>query len=232
MKIILNKAFSLFLAVLLLFSFSIGAFASEESAENSDKTAEVLSTEFDLNDDTVAVLSLCTCVYTWPFRGHTWIYVENVSNEPIRVGLYNVPVGEGVSVGTYSFSASDGWGIYYNVEAYRQNRDNGFGNIWSIQKELDAKELEDVSDDIASYLNYWDFYFNCAYFAFSVWNPAAGDFLVPLVLPGISEYEVMMNGGKKGNLKMFWPNPEQVFKQRGYGSGAYLEPVSTDTLNG
>lgn len=58
--------------------------------------------------------------------GHTYIYVKNLTDKPLRVGLYDVPAGEGVSIGSLSVSVSDGWGLYYNLEAHRENRDDHF----------------------------------------------------------------------------------------------------------
>jgi hypothetical protein len=50
--------------------------------------------------------------------GHTWIYIENLTDQELKVGVYTLPPNEGVSVGT--LPEYDGWGIYYNVEAYQQ----------------------------------------------------------------------------------------------------------------
>ena len=50
--------------------------------------------------------------------GHTWIYVENLTNQELKVGIYPLPAYEGVSVGT--LPEYDGWGLYYNIEAYQQ----------------------------------------------------------------------------------------------------------------
>ena len=55
--------------------------------------------------------------------------------------------------------------------------------------------------------------------------------MIPLVLPGISQIEVIIDGGKKGVLEMYQPTEDQIFRQRGSGSSAYLEPISADTLN-
>lgn len=210
----------LLVLAMMISSFCLTAYAENEIIEEKDE------------NEIVATVSLCSCLYVFPIKGHTWIYVENLSDKVQRVGLYDLPVGEGMSVGTYSFSASDGWGVYYNVECYRQNRDNNFENIWSVTKELTQSELDTLSKRLANYVNYWDFYFNCAFFAFSIWNSVSRDFLIPLVLPGISHIQVMLLGAKKGVLQLYEVKPEQVFRQRGSLGSAYLEPVSDKTLNG
>ena len=216
----LKKLLSLVLAAVMLFSAAcVTAYADGSLTEQEDE------------NEIVATVSICSCIYFFPISGHTWIYVENLSDRVQRVGLYDLPVGQGVSIGSFSFSVADGWGIYYNVEAFRENRDNNSSNHWTKTKELTQSELDSLSNNIANYVNYWDFYFNCAFFAFSIWNSVSGDFLIPLVIPAISQLEVILAGGKKGVLEMYEPTEDQIFRQRGSGSSAYLEPVSDWTIN-
>ena len=216
----LKKLLSLVLAAVMLFSAAcVTAYADGSLTEQEDE------------NEIVATVSICSCIYFFPISGHTWIYVENLSDRVQRVGLYDLPVGQGVSIGSFSFSVADGWGVYYNIEAFRENRDNNSSNHWTKTKELTQSELDSLSNNIANYVNYWDFYFNCAFFAFSIWNSASGDFLIPLVIPAISQLEVILAGGKKGVLEMYEPTEDQIFRQRGSGSSAYLEPVSDWTIN-
>ncbi len=218
MKNFIKKSTSILLVFVMLFSFAQVGFAAE--AVNND-----VATVSDNDNEIVATFSLMSCMYFYPVSGHTWLYVENISDEPIQVGLYTVPVGEGVSVGCFAFTSRDGWGIYYNLEAYREYMNDNYDDHWSITKTLTRKELEKVSDDIANYLNYWGFYFNCAYFSFSIWNANSNDFLIPLVIPAISQLEVIANGGQKGVLKMYAPRRDQVFRQKGSRDNAYLIPA-------
>ena len=216
----LKRLLSLVLAAVMLFSAAcVTAYADGSLTEQEDE------------NEIVATVSICSCIYFFPISGHTWIYVENLSDRVQRVGLYDLPVGQGVSIGSFSFSVADGWGVYYNIEAFRENRDNNSSNHWTKTKELTQSELDSLSNNIANYVNYWDFYFNCAFFAFSIWNSVSGDFLIPLVIPAISQLEVILAGGKKGVLEMYEPTEDQVFRQRGSGSSAYLEPVSDWTIN-
>ena len=216
----LKKLLSLVLAAVMLFSAAcVTAYADGSLTEQEDE------------NEIVATVSICSCIYFFPISGHTWIYVENLSDRVQRVGLYDLPVGQGVSIGSFSFSVADGWGVYYNIEAFRENRDNNSSNHWTKTKELTQSELDSLSNNIANYVNYWDFYFNCAFFAFSIWNSVSGDFLIPPVIPAISQLEVILAGGKKGVLEMYEPTEDQVFRQRGSGSSAYLEPVSDWTIN-
>ncbi len=214
MKNLFKKSISLLLVVVMLFSFAQVGFASELNKEAKAKDNEI-----------VATLSLMSCMYFFPVSGHTWLYVENLSDKPIQVGLYTVPVGEGVSIGSFAFTSRDGWGLYYNLEAYREYMNNNYADHWSKTKPLTRQELEKVSNDIKDYLNYWDFYFNCAYFSFSIWNANTDDFLIPPVIPALAQMEVRIAGAKKGVMKMYAPRRDQVFRQKGSKDKAYLVPA-------
>lgn len=182
------------------------------------------------NNGIVAEVSVCSSMSVPVIAGHTYIYVHNLSDKPIQVGLYEVPVGQGVSVGTFSVSVSDGWGLYYNIEAFRENHDNAEHKIWSKTRQLNASQLEKLSNNLRNYLNHWDPFFNCAFFAYSVWDVSVGDLLIPLVIPVFSHLMIMVAGGRKGVLDLYCPTEDQVFRQRGTGSNARLEPVSASTL--
>lgn len=245
----MKKAISVILAALLVFSVSISAFAENtdlpEFPTNEEVTTEEETTEpsTDVEEETtepeiptepdddkiVATLSICSCMSTPVIAGHTYIYVQNLSDEPIQVGLYEVPVGQGVSVGTLSISVHDGWGIYYNIETYREPREEHFPQIWSKTIELDREGLNKLDKKLDKFVNYWGPFFNCSFFAFAVWNSIAGDFLIPLVIPGLSHL-VVMAVGEQGVLELYKSEPNQVFKQRGTGKNAYLEPVGEKTL--
>lgn len=222
-----KKVTALLLAVIMVFSVSVTAFA----AEDPDVTEPVTDVTEDSGEEIVARASLFAAMYFFPVAGHTWIYVENLSDEPIMVGLYEVPVGQGVSVGAFSFSVNDGWGIYYNLEAYRENRDDNVKNCRSLTIDLNKSELEELSDSIRSYPNMWEmFIFNCTFFAFAIWNHNSGHFFVPFFLPAVAMLEVMIMGAKKGVTQMYYPTPDQVFKQKGIGDSVRLEPVGETTL--
>lgn len=228
-----KRFFAFILAVIMLMSVSTVSFAAEESFDET--VAEETLTEENIPEEDltekVATVSVCSCIYVWPISGHTWIYVHNYSGEPIQVGLYEVPAGQGVSVGSFSFSVRDGWGLYYNLEAYRENRDDNSANHWTITKELNADELEILSSSLKDYPNYWGFAANCATFAFSIWNSVTGDHFFSLLIPAISQFMVRVGGGEKGVMEMYYPTREQIFRQVGSGGEACLEPVSDETFN-
>lgn len=226
----MKKIISAFLAMFILLMPLTVAFAAEETTDISEIIAATEPAE-TAEDEIVATVSLCSVVYVWPISGHTFIYVQNNSDEPIMVGHYEVPVGQGVSIGTFSFSVHDGWGIYYNIEGFKENTKGRMGDVWSITKELNASELENLTDELVNYPNMWSFGLNCATFAFSIWNSVSGDHFVSLLIPAISQFMVMVGGGEKGVLEMYCPERNQIFRQKGSGSEAYLELASDGTIS-
>lgn len=225
----IKKTLAFLLAVIIVLTGSLTVLAAPK-----DASAEVTSkaTAAKSPDTIVARASLFAAMYFFPVSGHTWIYVENLTDEPITVGIYEVPAGQGVSVGVFSFSVNDGWGIYYNLEAYRENRNNNISDCRSITKDMTRSELEKLSNTIKNYPNMWDiFIFNCTYFAFSVWNKSSDNFFIPMMIPALAMLEVIIVGAPKGVTQMYYPTKDQVFKQRGTGDNAYLEPCGEKTLS-
>lgn len=213
----MKKAVASILAFLMVLAVCVPAFAD---------------TAADTSNEAVAELYVCSSMSIPVIAGHTYIYVKNLTYEPLRVGLYDVPVGEGVSIGTLSVSVHDGWGIYYNLEAHRENRDNHLSDVWSKSTLLDREALDTLNGKLNGYLNYWDAFFNCAYFAYSMWNGTTGDFVMPFVLPIMSHIAMQLSGGEKGKMEMFVPEREQIFRQEGSGADARLVPASAKTIDG
>ena len=196
-----------------------------------ETTEEDTSEEITDGNESVATISLCTAIYVWPISGHTWIYVHNNSDEPIKVGHYEVPVGEGVSVGVFSFSVSDGWGLYYNVEAYKENTKNRSHKVWSISEDINAQQVEELSDKLINYPNYWGFGGNCATFAFTIWDSVTGDFYFSLLIPAITQIMMIIGGAKRGVLEMYCPPRDHVYRQKGWGENAHLVVASDYTVS-
>lgn len=218
----IKKIIAIILALAIALTAFTVAFAENESEEPSLSVPA---------DDTVATISLCTAIYVWPISGHTWIYVHNESDEPIQVGHYTVPVGEGVSVGVFSFSVNDGWGLYYNVEAYKENSKNRMDKVWSKSEALNTEELETLTKKLKDYPNYWGFVANCATFAFSMWNSVTDDHYFSLLIPAITQFMLMVSGAEKGVLEMYCPPRDNVYRLKGQGDSAHFESASDYTVS-
>ena len=217
-------------------SNNIGEFLGENTGDsnsedpNSGEGGEIIVPEPEYLDDTVAYLYICSNNSGFPSLGHIWIYIENLSDEVLTVGNYELPVGEGVSVGCFALTRSDGAGIYYNVESY-------CGNIFKmdnplyLKKEINKDELAAISRKILSN-NYWiPMFLNCIFFAAGAWNAGGGTHILTMTtFPAIARLQIRLNGGKT-DLKMFNPGRERVYKMRGFGSSAYLEIVSDGTVD-
>lgn len=211
MKKTLKQILSVVLVAVMLLTFAAPSFAASES------------------DPVVARIYVITYLEGTSWTDHAFVYFENLSDKTIRVGLYDLPAGEGVSVGCYAASRADGYGIYYNVEAHCANK-YGQSGWCSISKDLTESGLRKASDAIINARNGWDFVFNCMYFAFQVWNKTTGDNLVSLIFPVFGQIQLKMRGGRSGP-QMYFAREDQVFRQRGKGSSAYLDTVSRGTLD-
>lgn len=179
-------------------------------------------------DEIVAAISVCSRDKEVPSFGHTWIYIQNISNRTLQVGAYRLPAGEGVSVGTFANTRYDGKGVYYNIEAHCINKYGDY-DFYSITKEISADTLKKVSDKILS-LNSWDFFKNCMYFTFTVWKTATGQSFANLILPTLGELQLRIAGAKYKALNMYNPSANRVYKQKGSGSSATLAVVSSKSL--
>ena len=156
--------------------------------------------------------------------GHTWIYVENLTNQELKVGIYTLPAYEGVSVGT--LPEYDGWGVYYNIEAYQQTIYGMEGQI-SVKEEITLKKLCCVSNFIVNYLNFWDpVFFNCMLFAFLAWDMGSWKILIPLIFPIIGKLQMMIYPYET-EVQMMPVTKDKVYRQVGMAGWAKLEPYNT-----
>ena len=160
--------------------------------------------------------------------GHMWVYLENLTNKPMQVGYYTVPAYEAVSIGV--FARKDGFGIYYNVEAYTQSV-YGMENQICLKDQLTAQKVKDVSDALVDFPNHWDPIFNCMYFAFKIWNAGCSrdKKLIHLVWPPLGTLQIKMKNPIRG-VVMQGVTADKAFRQVNSGSRGYLKPVTLKSL--
>ena len=160
--------------------------------------------------------------------GHMWVYLENLTDKPMQVGYYTVPPHEAVSVGV--FARKDGFGIYYNVEAYTKTV-YGMENQICLKDQLTAEKVKDVSDALINFPNHWDPIFNCMYFAFRIWNAGCSreKKLIHLVWPPLGTLQIKMKGYQRG-VEMQSITMDKAFRQVGSGSSGYLKPVTLKSV--
>ena len=210
----IKKLLCLILAVLICFSASSMALAANDTkASNSEIVANyyIYVMETDIHP-----------------IGHMWVYLENLTDKPMKVGLYTVPANKGMSVGV--FARKDGFGIYYNVEAYTQAA-YGLENQICLKDQLTADKVQDVSNALLNYNNHWDPIFNCMYFAFRIWNAGCSpsNKLVHLIWPPLGTLQIKFKT-HYFELPMKGVTKDKVYRQIGSGSKAYLEPANLKSL--
>ncbi len=137
--------------------------------------------------DTVAKMYVCFIRNDGHPFGHFGIYIENLTDKEMTLGHYTVPAHEGMSAGL--LCRDDGWGIYYNVEAYSQTTYGMNGHI-AMWEELNSGEVNSVSNALLKFLNHWDPFLNCMLFAFKVWNAGSSRKLIPLIFPALGKLQM------------------------------------------
>lgn len=247
MKDINKVILSISLVFILLFSGLTIAFAeentetipsesTEESTENTDdENTEEQPDEPDTtepseksDDDIIGKIYLCSRWSGVTTTGHLWVYIHNTSDEPITVGLLEVNPDDGVSLATFGFTRSDGFGIYYNMETYRNDKYCDESCI-SLCDDLTVAELEKISKKLLN-SNQWNPFINCVFFACSIWNAAGNTFIMPCTYPPITRLFIKMAGGTE-ICQMVNQPPENTYKQRGFGKNSYLEHLSQKSLD-
>lgn len=212
MKKTVISLIAVLLSVLTVFScLSFNGFASDEALADIENPEYIQAEEpmeneeaeeFQYEEGTVALIFLCSNASGFPSLGHIWAYIENVSKdkEILEVGAYKLLPGEGVSIGEFGLTRSDGFGLHYNVENYTYNLFEASTDEKDQKKvskvkymcgELDKETLGKISKKIKN-LNWWDpIVFNCVTFACSVWNASGNGFIFPwTVFPGITRLNI------------------------------------------
>lgn len=160
--------------------------------------------------------------------GHAWIYIESNFNGDMQVGCYTLKPYQGVSMGCFCFSRSDGPGLYYNIESYCGNK-YGLKNESSLGMDITKDQLIKVSKRIKQW-NYWDFYFNCTFFAAEIWNCASKKKIIPLMFPALEKMQILILGGSR-EVNMKDVEKTDCYKQKGVGSNARLVQASEKSLD-
>ena len=245
MKQINKTIISILLAFAVIMSCFTIAFAEENTEASSEETTETTTEDNteELPDDTqeepepdntepsgddvIGKIYLCSRWSSITTTGHLWVYIFNTSDKPITVGLLEVVPNDGISMATFGFTRSDGFGIYYNMETYRNDKYCDESCI-SLCDDLTVAELEKVNKKLLT-SNQWNPFINCVFFACSIWNAAGNKFVMPFTYPPITRLIIKTAGGTE-TCQMVNQPPENTFKQRGYGKNSYLDPLSEKSL--
>lgn len=180
------------------------------------------------DDEIVANMYLCHRRSSAAIFGHCWVYIENLTDETLQVGAYRCPPGQGVSVGNWFITRSDGNGIYYNVEAYVGNV-YGTSGMSATKDTLTRAELEKVSRRAAEQ-NVWGLFRNCSFYAAAVWNAGSSKKVIPFFHPTVVWLQILIHGNV-GAVPMYFPARDQVLRQVGTGLLSTTYVVSNGTVS-
>lgn len=208
-----KRFFAAFLALTMLFSIAIMPVSAADA-----KSAEAEEPVY------VAKMYIAHRSRDYNTNGHTWIYIENLTNGSIQVGAVAVPKGKGVSIGSYGTTIADGAGLYYNVEAWRYRNVDPIDWI-HLSKDLTEEDLAKVSNKIVN-TNKWSYFLNCAYAAVRIWNAAPGIRLVYLYFPTLMQWQIAVRRDHGNGFQMIKPPLKDVYKQ--IDNGDTVTTVNTD----
>ena len=115
----------------------------------------------------------------------------------------------------------------FKVLNYQFSLEQERNPIESIKTRL--KSFDSITEKLLI-ANYWDPIYNCVFFACSIWNRGGNRFIVPFPYPPVARLQIMMWGNNEV-CEMEYQPPENSYKQRGFGNGAYLENVCQKSLD-
>lgn len=211
-----KKIIALLLALITVLTLPICTFAATTDA----KTEE----ESDLGANDVATLYL---VFTSanPKIPHLWIYIENETSETLQLGPYKIEGHGAVSLGAWK-DRGNGAGIHINLERYWVKSET-YGRAYYIKTGVTKNELKRMGNALDRH-NYWNWTFNCAYFAVSMWNIASVKFIPFLISPRLELVVMLLYGAKRPDFKFKKLNDgSKCYK---YITGGSLERVNSGAL--
>ena len=199
--------------------------SNDDIAEPDKQEDSTLDFDEASGDTIVGKMYICTQQVG---LGHAWIYIESNFNGDMPVGCYTLKPYQGVSMGTFCFSRSDGPGLYYNIESYCGNK-YGLKNKSWLGMDITKTQLLKISKRITQW-NYWDLYFNCTFFAAEIWNCVAKKKIAPILFPFFVKWQILAHGGNK-DIVMKDVAPTDCYKQKGVAGNVRIEQVSEKSLD-
>lgn len=104
--------------------------------------------------------------------GHSFLSVENISDEDIIVGKMTLGAGEEIALGTWSVKAH--FGLWYNLEGNYTKAYRKYDGRISVSIGLTLDDLDKVNEYIKDN-DHWGVYKNCSYFALNLYNLVASE---------------------------------------------------------
>ncbi len=159
-----------------------------------------------------------------PNLGHSFFMVENVSSEDIFVFNYCVKPNEKCTISTWCIKGN--FGVWIDVESAYINAHNKYDGRISVEKQIDAEDLEKINKYIQKN-NTWNVFKNCSAFSVGVWNTVAKQseqlFLDLIPTPTKVAKEIKKFENYKTNVVCSNTNNFRYFKNAKYNSFNFKE---------
>lgn len=104
--------------------------------------------------------------------GHSFLSIENISEENFTLQGMEIAPGETYAIGTWSIVSH--FGIWFNVESSYITKTNKYDGRVSLSIGIDSDDIETLRSFMASH-DKWTPIHNCSYFAFAAWNTVADE---------------------------------------------------------
>lgn len=201
---IAKRLLSLLLVLTLVLSVPYCVFAAEAQGDVDSPflfdEGEEEGEEEEADEDVVAKMYLLISNAN-PKEPHVWIYIENISDSKLMLGDdYTIGVGSSVSMGAWKARGTDESGIYFNLERYWV-KDATYDRTYYMVTDVTATELKAVGSALAAH-DYWNWVFNCGWFATSMWNLCSPKKVYYLFVPHLIRVEMILFGAKKLDHKI------------------------------
>ncbi len=135
----------------------------------------------DIKEDSYGLINL----------GHAFGVIENISDEVITIYNYELQPNETITIGTWSLS--EHFGIWFNVESNYIRHNNKYNGRYSITTGINKNDITTINDFMSNH-DSWGIIRNCSYFALSLWNEIAEDSEYikerPILTPAYIEEEI------------------------------------------
>ena len=195
-----KRLIALLLAVIMIAAIPFTAFAAKDAKEETTAAAEEETTAAPAEPkenlrDTVAKMWVFV-TFANPKVPHCWIYIKNLTDKPLKVcDDYYIKAHGDFSMGAFKERGTDGAGIYFNLERHWIKPET-YGRAYCMATNVSRKEMNKLPDALKRH-NYWNWGFNCCWFATCIWNLASPRKLAYLFSPYIMVGQMLIWGAKR-----------------------------------
>lgn len=107
-----------------------------------------------------------------PTGQHSFISIRNKLKRNLNIFNYTIEPDHSMTIGTNPSVCGKGDGVYINAEAWLIKYKGYYKKRVSLSMDIDSAQLHTVMQTIRNFNN-WSEYWNCSWFAESVWDSVA-----------------------------------------------------------